>query len=115
MSEGGIAICIFSAVVIALAILLVYLGDREDKKEQENEKENGSAAVEGIGGKSAATNGGGDGKRYVRLERGGGEASGAFRGRNDRRNGRKARGANNGVDACDRGAKPRSGQSPTRD
>ena len=35
MSEGGIAICIFSVFVIALSILLVYLGDKQDKKEQE--------------------------------------------------------------------------------
>ena len=117
MSEGGIAICIFSAVVIALSILLVYLGDRQDKKRQENkeqENENNQQSARGLEeGKGA--NGTSGSRRYVRIEGGGKELAGAAEKGKRRRAGRKTHGKINGVDAGDRGVRSNIGQSPTRD
>ncbi len=102
MSEGGIAICIFSVFVIALSILLVYLGDRQDKKEREkNGKEkDGEKPVDS----SEQKDSGGARARFVRLEGLGGRTAESSRRNDDRRAGIKACKKNNGADVDGGGA-----------
>ncbi len=95
MSEGGIAICIFCVVVAVLAVVFVWLGEKQDKKEQKNE--NGEKPV----ADSEEVAGAGESVRYVHLTDGGKELARAARRGDDRRRGRKACSENNGVDAGD--------------
>lgn len=96
MSEGGIAICIFCVVVAALAIVFVWLGEKQDKKEQKK-NENGEKPI----ADSEEGTGAGESVRYVRLTDGGKEIARAARRGNNRRRGRKACSENNGVDVGD--------------
>ena len=96
MSEGMIAVCIFSVVVLSLTIFFVWLGERQDKKEQEkNGKEkDGEKPVDSNEKKDS----GGARARFVRLEGLGRRTAKSSRRGDDRRAGIKACKKNNGAD-----------------
>lgn len=104
MTEYGVAICIFCGIVIIAAIVLTWLGERQERREKEkNDKKNNAKRDEERADESAAANSSSDGKRYVCFESGRGGASRSSCGRNDRRKGRKARREDHGLNAGDRG------------
>lgn len=104
MTEYGVAICIFCGIVIIAAIVLTWLGERQERREREkNDKKNNAKRDEERADESAAANGSCDGKRYIRFESGRGGASRSSCGRNNRRKRGASCRADHGLDARDRG------------